>query len=841
MNIHERFGFFVLTFIFLVVSQSAMAIAAEANRAGWLNAADFGASGSEFETAARTVAGSKQIIVADAGDFMPGQGVMLTGGHVRHSTPRLWSGGPAYENLKPLNNSVEVRGYDGGKDGWAVFLLDIAPAANPTFRWSDDLGRTWHDNVPITHDWQPLSAGVEVRLNQRDWNAGYVISFSARDQLVSTIEKVEGNTITLRDAPNRTSDKARLRHCDDRALEAAVNEAIQQKRNLLIPAGRYRLAGRVMVRDAASITIEGSGATETVLDISQGEGPCLVLSGGTEVTIRNLSMVGFMGFAERDQAGNIPVRGAAPSSIWGFFLKLCNGVTIGGTERVLVENCHASRMSGECFVSASPGRGVNPPATPAGTGPFFGDKTFSANKPRPENMDLSPSAAPDADYSLVWKVNPHGTNTKQTTYLRCSVTDSARNAFNDVTCGPENTSVLFCRIVDVGGCTWEGASRFVRFIGNYVRNSGTVAIGNIGPPNRDSSFENLGSGQHVVAGNVFEGGVCYGGCAIRASAGATQVLVQNNIFVNFNSSGVEMLSQTGKDHFPTANTAVLGNSFDLTAVGQKPIARTAVKISASDSIVADNQIFVRGKADGLATGIQLNEPAMNVVVHDNIVRNCGTGFIAGRVASGVGEVVDQTTFIRGGNGRQIALPLVRDDSHGYRGWNLVWIRDGKPDGVSIIESFDRKTRRFKLREPRAMRPGDQFEVFSPDGPNWLIHHNQITDCQRPVVLDSYGGATAIFRDNQLSRGRIEGVKQAVEIRGQWKLIGNCLCDFNETDSAAMSLYLDRLGNPPANLYQNNVFERCNRTVRENQAALWQAATIAGNQFIHCGDEPPTRQ
>jgi hypothetical protein len=806
----------------LVFSLAAMPlpiVAAEADRVGWLNAADFGASGSTFEAAAKTVAGSKQIIVAEPGDFKPGQGVMLAGGHVRHSVPRLWSGGPAYDNSKPPDNSVEVRGYDGGKGGWAVFLLDIAPAAKPTFRWTDDLGRTWHDNVPITHDWQPLSAGVEVRLNQRDWNVGYVISFSARDQLVSTIEKVDGNTITLCDVPNRTSDKAVLRHCDDRALEAAVNEAIRQNRNLWIPAGRYRLARRVMVHDAASLTIEGAGA-ETVLDISQGEGPCLVLDGGREVTIRNVSMVGFMGFAERDQAGNIPVRGAAPSSIWGFFLKLCNGVTIGGTERVLIENCHASRMSGECFVSASPGRGVKPPGT-------------GSTKKRDE-------LPPDADFSLVWKVNPHGTNTKQTTYLRCSVTDSARNAFNDVTCGPENTSVLFCRIVDVGGCAWEGASRFVRFIGNYVRNSGTVAIGNIGPANRDSSFERLGSGQHVVAGNVFEGGVCYGGCAVRASAGATQVIVQNNIFVNYNSSGVEMLSQTGNNHFPTANTAVLGNSFDLTAVGQNPVSRTAVKISASDSIVADNQIFVRGKADNLATGIQLNEPALNVVVHDNIVRNCAAGFVAGRAASAVGEVVDQKTFIRGGNSRQIALPLERSDSHGFRGWTVVWLRDGKPDGVSIIESFDRKTRQFKLREPRRMQPGDQFEVFSRGGPNWLIHHNQITDCSRPVVLDCYGGPTAIFRDNQLSRGRSEGVKQAVEIHGQWKMIGNCLVGFDEPECAALALFPDRLGNPPENLYQNNVFERCGRAVRESRAGLWKAAAIAGNQFIRCGETPEDR-
>jgi len=63
----------------------------------------------------------------------------------------------------------------------------------------------------------------------------------------------------------------------------------------------------------------------------------------TEVTIRNFRMTGFMGFDERDKAGYINTRGS--TYIWGEALKPCNAVSIDGTERVLVENCHASRMS----------------------------------------------------------------------------------------------------------------------------------------------------------------------------------------------------------------------------------------------------------------------------------------------------------------------------------------------------------------------------------------------------------------------------------------------------------------------------------------------------------------
>jgi len=44
----------------------------------WLNARDYGASGSKFQTVAHSTAGSNQITVADPGDFQAGQGVMVS-------------------------------------------------------------------------------------------------------------------------------------------------------------------------------------------------------------------------------------------------------------------------------------------------------------------------------------------------------------------------------------------------------------------------------------------------------------------------------------------------------------------------------------------------------------------------------------------------------------------------------------------------------------------------------------------------------------------------------------------------------------------------------------------
>ena len=764
-----------------------VAAAAAAQPGEWLNVKEFGASGSRYETTAATSAGSKQITVPNPGDFQPGQGVMVSKCNIRYTRPMLWGTGQAYYNSKPLGNSVEVRGYDGTAGSWLVYVLDIEPSASSAFRWTDDLGRTWQPKVPITHDWQPLGRGIEVRLNPRDWESGYVVAFGARDQLVTRIEKIEGNVLTLRDAANRTVKDALVRHCDDEAIRSTVDRAIREKSNVYVPPGHYRLAHGVRVNHAEAITIEGASSVDTLLDISDGEGSCFSLAGGTEVTLRNFRMIGFMGFDEADRAGNMATRGAA--AIWGFALKYCAAVSIGGTERVLVENCHGSRMSGECFVSGGPSRATAKPGQP---------------------------------YS------------KAITYLRCSVTDSARNAFNDVMCGTENTCVLNCRVENVGGCSWEGASRFVKFVGNYVRNSGTVAMGNLGPANRDKSFDQLGAGQHIIADNVFEGGVSYGGrfggTAIVSSVGSTQVIIRNNLFVNFDSSAVMTSGRTDSTHYPSANTTITGNIFDLTCVGEKPVRRTAVDVSANETIVSGNQIYVRGPADPLVTGIRLREPALNVTVHDNLIRNCGLGIGTQRAQAKVGEVVDARTFLRAES--PDGLPLERRQPGLTRGWSLVWSGRGKP-AVSIIDSFDPESLRFTLGEPREMKTGDRFEVFAPSA-DWLVHDNTVTGCLRPISLDSYGSPTSILQSNLVTRGDATGVKEAVEVRGMFRLIGNKVSGFDEPGSAALAIYLDPLERVRGSLYRENVLQRCARAVSESPPGLWTPADRQANTIVDCG-------
>ena len=753
------------------------------DRSTWINAQECGASGSQFTTPAETTAGSERVTVKDVGDFKVGQGVMVSRCNIRYQNKHLWSPKKIYESSRALKDEVEMRGYDGAAGSWIVYALDVAPGPNPSFRWSDDIGRKWKPGGPLDDAWHPLGGGTEVRFHKEklDWEAGYAVTFAARDQLVSRIEKIEGNVLVLRDKANRAAADAVVRHCDDAALQVAFDQGVREKRNVFVPPGWYRLARGVRVNNAPSITIEGASPQEVMLDISEGEGSCVTLAGGTEVNLRNLSMVGNTGFADSDIAGYFNLAGAG--GVWGFYLKSCNAVSIANTERVLVENCHARKMSCEAFVSGGRSRGAKQP----------------------------------------------GTHTKSTTYLRCSAIDCGRNGFNDWNCGPENTSVLNCRIVDVGGCSWEGASRFVRFIGNYVRNAGTIAMGNLGPPNHDDTFPNLGAGQHIIADNVFEGGGAYGGrngsCAIVTCFGSTQVIVRNNLFVNFNSPAIQANGACDSRHFPAANTLITGNIIDLTCVEGKPVARFGVEVSANDTIVADNQIYVRGAADPLVTGIRLREPALNINVHDNLIRNCGTGLITQRVQTRVSEVVDKQTFLPPAWG---GAPVARAGSHGYRGWPVVWLAGGKVVGTSVLEGCDPETCRFRLKEPREMKAGDTFETYPPQGANWQIHHNTLAGCPNPVILDSYGSATSHFGGNVVTREGATGVKQAVQVKGRFQFLGNHFSGFDEAGSAALGLYLDRFGQPPASLYCDNTFSRCANMVGAEQPAVWDAATEQNN-------------
>ena len=406
----------------------------------------------------------------------------------------------------------------------------------------------------------------------------------------------------------------------------------------------------------------------------------------------------------------------------------------------------------------------------------------------------------------------------------------------------ENTSILNCRIVDCGGNAWEGASRFVKFIGNYVRNSGPIGIGNLGPANReadritpenrDRMYPRLGAGQHIVADNVFEGFVPYATNAIASIVGSTQVIIRNNLFINFNSCAVEARGETDALHYPSANTIITGNIFDMTCIGMEPIRRIAVNVSANDTIISDNQIYVRGKNDPLVTGIKLSEPALNVTVHDNLLRNCGTGITTLSGKSVVGEVIDDRTFVR--SPRPFGLPLERINPEMSKGWKLVW--QGKDNNGTIqtseIESFDPETLHFKLKESHPMKQGDSFDVNAPSL-NWNIHDNMVVDCQKPVVLNSYGSSTSILRSNLVTRGNASNVQAGIEIHGSFRIINNHITGFNDEKSAAVSVFTDPAGRICNSNFIGNVFEDSAAAAFEDKPGLLKKCTLKDNISINC--------
>jgi hypothetical protein len=760
---------------------------------GWVNVQDYGASGSVFETTASAVAGSNEITVAEVGDLEVGQQVTVSRCYIQYLRPRLYGPGEPYATSRALEDALEMRGYDGGGGSWLAFIMEIDGEEPLSFRWKGNLAKPWDGTkVPVTFDWQKLSGGVEVRFKKQEWKRGQMVTFSARDQLISTIEKIEGKIITLREAPNRTTDEAVVRHTDRAAIQKTIDLALKHKVNVFFPAGHYRIPGGLRVPNATSIRLEGANAATTILDISDGEGSCFGLQRGTEVTIRNFTMIGHTGLDEAPLSFTM----TTGYGYWPNSLKGCNAVGMSGTERVLIENVHVSRMANEAFYAQGPAR--------------------EGSKEPPQYQ-------------------------KSLTYLRCSVTDCAANAFNNNDRG-ENTSILYCRVDGAGWHAAEMPARFLRVIGSYFRNTGPVTVGDMS--HRYEDLNELGCGQAFICDNVFEGIGRSGGIAVNH--GSSQVVISGNLFINFIGNAITVSSHTVRPtlpwfkpdapiswgSYPSRSVVITNNIIDLTAVGENSPPRVGINVSASEVTVANNQIYVRGQADPRVTGIRLSDPALHLNVHNNLVRNCGTGLATGRAASRVTQVIDDTTFM------EASLPLEWRYSHQYQGWQIIWLAGGQAQGTSIIEAYDPTTLRFKLTAPREMKAGDAFEVCPPGAANWNLHDNTIAGCLNPVILDNSGSANSQFNRNLITRGEASGVKQAVTIRGRYTLQGNQILGFNEAGSAALLLEPDRLGRPLPNLYRDNLISDCAAAVAESAPGLWQAAVREGNVFPQAGPVQP---
>ncbi len=665
---------------------------------GWLDAKEYGASGSGAEVACR-FDGTNKIIVDGPADFKVGQHVSVVGATTRYLPPDIlygpWLDPKVYVEF---DGQYEFRGYTGLDDqSWTVYFIDVPAGRSDFFHWSDDMGRHWHRNVPRKdNEWYTLSGGQQIKFNPYSWEKGYTFGFSARTDLCTVIEAIDGNVITLRDSATRTGE-GKLLHDDTAALNHAVKEAKKQGKNLFVPSGHYRISGSIHVDHTIGMTIAGSGMKSTLLDLSQGVGKCFTVSYNDDLTIRNFTLEGGMGCDERDRAGFIPAQGA--SEVWGFQYKWTSAMAFYYNQRVTIEKIHAKRMSAECFCSS---------------------------------YDNSQN-------TRIWPSDPTEGRHPITIFRDCIVSDCARNAFNT-----ENTEIYNCHIYNVGGNTVEDASRYLKMIGCYVRNSGAVAVSNV--RDRNEYHEHLTKGHLVVENNIFEGGeMNIGGGQINVSAGSSQVIIRGNQFINYNFNAIWLNDGCAPCELPSENTIITGNSIDMTAEEWPSVPRIAIFVGHDDVTVSDNQIFVRG-CDENVTGIVLCDNAMRVTVHDNITRGIGKGLVTqyaeGKVGYAVGE--DGKSFLRADHAYGGTPAVLRRRSHRYHGWGITWLDE--KGGDNRFADFDPDTLVFTLEEPDELYEGRPFRFYPLAGARWSIHDN-ILEAKTPLMLNSYSAETAVVNGN----------------------------------------------------------------------------------------------
>ena len=678
----------------------------------YLNVRDFGAKGSDFSTSATATKGSRVFRACEIGDIEVGDSVLVLGAKPRVVNAQLY----VRTDTSPVNprppkrrymigEELELLGYEGGDD--EVYVVDMYPEAPGVVRWTKDNGRNWVEDVPVVDGVAELELGRRLVIHEfEDFRYGCTAVFHCTSRTTATVEAISGKEITL-SVESDVSGECIISHDDSPAIQSAVDAAIEQRKGVFIPQGRYRISNTVKIFDADSISVIGEEASGVILDnsgalpptgVDTPNGACFRVRGSRSVTLKNMTMIGNLGFADRDLAGCIKTtKGVEPSKVYGFYYKYTAAVTMADNEKVLIENCHGRKMSGECFYARSTEARI----------PGY----------EPEKYQ------------------------KSLTFLNCSVEDCGRNAFNNND-RAENTSVMYCRIRDVGGCAWEGSSRFVKIIGNYIRNAGPVAIGNL--RSRDKENELLGTAQHIVSDNYFESGVCYGGGGITVGAAATQVAIKNNTFVNFNSTAIRVVGLTQHSDLPAEHVIITGNSIDLTAIDSEPKTtneflptepytdkRMGIFNEASFVTIADNHIFVRHATyDDTAVGIYTSKLAEYSNIHDNTISRLLVGIKMGDAVGRVGLVVDDTHFYRyePSYGIQGAPPIPRRFSDRLAN-RLMLLESGER---ATIESCDPETKLFTLKAPAKISEGDRF-VYYPESPSFRIHDNMIVDCADAFV------------------------------------------------------------------------------------------------------------
>jgi len=708
----------------------------------WINAIDCGASGSEFQSVGTISSESNEITVEEVGDFQVGQWVTIY-----HCNPHYY--GMVYneaepylaKNQTPLKDELELRGLDENKT-WQTFLIHFEKTSPLTFNWmaidpsfqthfdsEPVVSRKWcwqGENLPLSREWINLADGVQMRLKKIDWLPGQSVSFHARNRLITKIIDIRNNTLILNDQATCDTSQALVCHNDQFALQSAVDLAIAERKSLFIPAGRYRLSKGLWIRNC-SLRVEGAHREHTVLDVKDDHTSVFWISGGKEVVVRNLGMIGHTGFMELPSHchfANASGYAFWPTANQQMEIKGCAAANIVSTEHILFEDVNVTRMASEVFY-------------------LHGSDRFDS----PPYIQAPHEAMPELQRQY----------TKSCIFQRCNVSDCGFNVFNNNDHG-ENTSILNCRVERAANFC-EGAGRFTRIIGNYCLDGCPTSIHGGGNP---EDLRQLGPCQAIISDNVFESGKFPIAGGLSISNGATQVIVANNQFIGFSKeSAITILNNGGgKKGMPVRSITVTGNMIDLTQMEDNPNnERAGISVSASNVIIANNHIFVRDKNIQKVTGIHVATGITNVNVHDNIISNCSWGLRAGGkiclhqgdeerfaflpLESEVVEVINSNSFY------DKELSNVWDYMPGYSGWHIRWLTSLNFKTIAIVESYDPDKRIITLKNAIQMRTGDKFAIY-PSEANWQLHHNTIADCTYPITINSLPKSGVNIRDNTIS-------------------------------------------------------------------------------------------
>ena len=215
---------------------------------GKLNLHDFGRVGSDFKTTAVCTADSKKFKLDCVGDFAVGDEVIVIGSSPEIIMERLFErkdSSPVNRRTwihnQPLGERALLRGYDGTQGDWVVYFFDMCPEMPDVFRWTKNFGVDWSEDIPLTEGFITVDGKIRVKINdfkEREW--GCTAAFVCSSRLISTIEKIDGNTVTLSNAAT-VAAKCEIMHSDSAAIQRAIDTAIAEKKSVFLPNGKYKI------------------------------------------------------------------------------------------------------------------------------------------------------------------------------------------------------------------------------------------------------------------------------------------------------------------------------------------------------------------------------------------------------------------------------------------------------------------------------------------------------------------------------------------------------------------------------------------------------------------------